>query len=345
MCTRRLDGASFALAITLAAPLATGCEGSDVSWQIGFEDPADRANAVFVVARLREGSCTGVVRFEASAARGAQIATSVPELTGVHGVEAVAIDASCNEIATACEVRDLGEDEGDISLIMGHVDPPRVRCLGELCTAGSCRGCGTSVCADLGEPCDALTLCSADFMCSEPEGVCGLSREAAERCAEAPVVVLDDENPSRTTSAVIQPGPNVLGETSCGYDDVPEVFFEVSVAAGRWDLVLTTADRAPPPSSLDTALYAHAVCGDRRTELACNDDYDDATLLSRAEILDAGGRTFWVGVQSLDFESSSVPFELQASLRPVRASGETCDPAGAADRCARTPCDASGRCP
>ncbi|MGE0787190.1 MAG: hypothetical protein AB7S26_16075 [Sandaracinaceae bacterium] len=338
-----LRGAASLLGI---ATVLVGCEGQTVGWRIEFEDPADRAAAVFVVARLREGGCAGPVVFEGSASRGAQIVADVPTLRGPHGVEAVAIDAGCAEIAHTCEVAELDALNEDLVSRLVAVDPPRQRCAAAACMAGSCAGCGTSACGELGDACNALAVCAPDFECGA-EGTCTLTNRVGETCAMATPIALSAASPTVTTSGTVRAGANPLGDASCVEDSgmLPVALFDVSVDAGAWDLVLSTED--PLMIDLDTILYLQRECGDRRSELACNDD-DAArpeTLLSHVEVLDAGGDGYTVVVQDYDFEATAVRFDLVATLRPIRASSEACDPAQVLDRCAGTPCPATGVCP
>ena len=60
---------------------------------------------------------------------------------------------------------------------------------------------------------------------------------------------------------------------------------------------------------------------------------------SRVEVRDVTEGDYYAFVES--FNGAGGPVQVQASLRPVLAAGEACDPAGVLNRCAGAACSAA----
>jgi len=89
-----------------------------------------------------------------------------------------------------------------------------------------------------------------------------------------------------------------------------------------------------------------ADCTDPASEVACNDDIDYAggTVSSSLEARDVAAGTYTLIVEQYGSGTTTAPFSMKVSLRPVLAMGAACDMAGVMNRCAGAAC-AAGTCP
>jgi hypothetical protein len=128
----------------------------------------------------------------------------------------------------------------------------------------------------------------------------------------------------------------------CEYTaDATEKVLAVTVPAGTFDLLATTNLAANPPE-LDTVLYVRTTCENETTELVCDDDYagaPDGDYRSVAIVENVPAGTHFVFVDGYAPFDATTSIALELRLRPVLATGASCDPAGVMNRCA------SGACP
>jgi hypothetical protein len=93
------------LAASLVALVSSGCrETRGALWQLEFADPALRARAVRIAARVRRGTCAdaGAAIYDVELGPG-EIAPPLPRLGGgVHAFSADARDAACVVYASGC---------------------------------------------------------------------------------------------------------------------------------------------------------------------------------------------------------------------------------------------------
>lgn len=195
----------------------------------------------------------------------------------------------------------------------------------------------------LDEACDDERVCRRPMTCSSA-GVCEVRGPAAAICTGATVVPIEAPTTVATTATVSGTTGAGVGqyEQSCAPGDGSlgaEVAYSVVVPEGTFDLIATTD--LPGSGSTDTILALRSSCPDGGTELACNDDVAMGNLQSALEQRGLAGGTYYLMVESYGgLASGSAPHALQVTLRPVLAAGETCDPAGAQNRCAGGACPA-----
>jgi hypothetical protein len=198
---------------------------------------------------------------------------------------------------------------------------------------------------DFGQACDATRLCRAPNVCEA--GICAPSAGTLALCAAATAVTLDapsGSTPTTSTQTVsLAPGPGIVSARMCEASDASERVLAVTVPAGAFDLVATTAVAANPPD-LDTVVYIRSSCENETTELVCGDDVDaDADdYRSLADVLDVAAGTYFVFVDGYDPFDVATPVAVEIQLRPVLAAGAACDPTGTLNRCAMAACPTSG---
>lgn len=132
--------------------------------------------------------------------------------------------------------------------------------------------------------------------------------------------------------------------TACPGSGAP-VLYTVTVPAGAFDLVATNVN-AGTASTLDTVIYALATCGNPGSGPAgaCVDDVMGerrATLV----VQNIAAGTYTLAVSAYTSLAMTAPFTLDVTLRPVLATGATCDPMGVMNRCSAGACPAGGVCP
>jgi hypothetical protein len=193
-----------------------------------------------------------------------------------------------------------------------------------------------------GEVCDATHVCADAFECTAM--MCAIPAATATACAAATPIALTPGTSATTVSVMgtIPMGTGVLAG-SCGDTTGGEVIYSLVVPPGTWDLVLST-DNAMTAADTDTVVYVQATCGDPETEMMrCNDDIDFAGMNyhSRVEARDVAPGTYSIAVESYGVADMPLPFQLDATLRPVLGMGMACDPMGIMNRCAAGPCPAA----
>jgi hypothetical protein len=219
-----------------------------------------------------------------------------------------------------------------------------------------------------GGACDGLRgpgVCLGELECptTGPDaGTCTPSPAVTAACAAAASLALTELADGRrqgTFPVAIEAGPGAFrypfqqcpeGDLSSAVPRTQgrEHVVRLTIPPGRWDLLATSRGA----TSLDTLLYVRRDCDDPESTLACADDIDVAAndLYTALEVRDqAGGMAgtmlfliaeLWDGPVGATTER----FDVDVVLRPVRASGESCDPTFVADRCADRPCR-GGTCP
>ena len=196
-----------------------------------------------------------------------------------------------------------------------------------------------------GDACDADNICAPTLTCTA--GTCQASAEVTAACTAAtPIVVTPPTTTTTTATAtgMLEAGPGALAG-SCGDTSGAESLHTVAVPAGNFDLVART-DLAGTGET-DTILYVRSTCQDPSTEAACNDDIDFAggVVASAVEVMDVAAGTYTIAVEPFGTLDAAASYELEVGLRPVLATGATCDPMGVMNRCAGGACPASMLCP
>lgn len=190
-----------------------------------------------------------------------------------------------------------------------------------------------------GATCDAEHVCAAGLRCGdamtcEPTPAALAACTAATELAAPPTGV-----PVSVTGTLAMGGAGVFSApTGCTpaatATDGREQIYRVQIPTGTFDLLVTTA--RPGTGSTDTVLYVRSECGDATSTLGCQDDVMSGTLGSSVTAMNLEEGDAFVFVES--YGGAGGAFELQATLRPVLAAGETCDPTGATNRCATGTC-------
>jgi hypothetical protein len=198
----------------------------------------------------------------------------------------------------------------------------------------------------VGQSCDDVTtFCAVDLAC---EGsVCTVPESVRDACDAATAVAIATPGDTATVevvAATLQPGTGALTATCVETTGTEQIFTVAVPAGGPYDLIAHTDLEAT--GDIDTLVYVRSSCQDPTTEAACNDDGEDIAPHSRVEVLTAPAGSYTIIVEPYPFSFDPLPAEvgLAVMLRPVLASGATCDPAGAENRCAGEPCD-EGTCP
>lgn len=188
----------------------------------------------------------------------------------------------------------------------------------------------------LGETCDDDHVCRLPMSCSTG-GVCEVTGPARAVCEGGTVITIDPPTDTATTATVMGTTGAGVGQyrASCEVDATigAERVYILGVPDGTFDLIASTD--LPGTGATDTILYVRSSCPDSGTELACNDDIAAGNTHSRVQVNDVTMGVYYIFVERYGgLASGSLPHALQVTLRPVRASGETCDPAGTTSRCA-----------
>ncbi|GAB4204450.1 MAG: hypothetical protein OHK0013_19420 [Sandaracinaceae bacterium] len=198
-----------------------------------------------------------------------------------------------------------------------------------------------------GDTCDGLeTVCAAGLVCNAM--TCEPTPAALAACMGATPIVVPEPMGTATSgsaTATIPAGMSgtFLAPTGCapgmGGDPTsgPERVFSVAVPAGTYDL--TFATNRPGTGTTDTVLYVRGECGDPTDDLGCQDDIARGMLGSTVTVMNATEGDYFAIVET--YGGGGGPVEIQATLKPVLATGEACDPAGVANRCAMGVCNAT----
>lgn len=200
----------------------------------------------------------------------------------------------------------------------------------------------------LGETCDDDHYCRLEMVCSS--GVCVPDAAVGRLCDGAPDISVPATEfmgatvtRMGTTGAgeglIDIPGDCVRGDVYAGIG--AEAVYKVDVPLAAFDLLLTTD--LPGTGMTDTILYVRSQCPDSGTLLGCNDDVASGVAGSQLELRDLTMGTYYVFVERYrGLASGTIPHELGVTVRPIVASGQTCD--AATTRCATGTCTA-GMCP
>lgn len=219
-----------------------------------------------------------------------------------------------------------------------------------------------------GAACDGLrgpAVCLGELECPSTgatAGTCTPSPLVTAACAAATPVMLTMQPDGRwhgTFTATIEAGPGAFRYPfqQCPEGDLDsatprtqgrEHVVRLSIPPGRWDVLATSRGMG----SLDTLLYTRTDCDDPESTNGCGDDIDvDANnLYTELEVrdvtADAAGAPLYLVAELWDGPTGSTTerFDVDVVLRPVRTSGESCDPTFIADRCATAACR-GGTCP
>lgn len=187
-------------------------------------------------------------------------------------------------------------------------------------------------------PCvEGESVCADALVCEEE--VCVIPAATIAACDAATVVTLTPGTPSVQTASIAA-SEGVL-TASCGNTNGDEALYRVTVPAGAFDLIATTVRAANDIESVDTVVYVQSFCGDPSTEGedGCNDDFiEEEDFRSTVALSDVTAGTYTVGVEIWRGATEATTVELAITLRPVLASGQSCDPTGVANRCADTEC-------
>jgi hypothetical protein len=199
----------------------------------------------------------------------------------------------------------------------------------------------------VGGSCDDTTFCADALTCTSM--MCEASTEATTACASPTALTIATPTTTTETTTVtgsIPAGTGALAPT-CTSAVGPEVTYGVTVpGGGTFDVVARTD--LTGTGETDTMLYLRGDCTDPITETACNDDIDleGGVYTSHMELLDAPAGDYVLIVEQWATEPTDTAgaFELEVGLRPVLASGASCDNAGVMNRCADGACS-GGTCP
>jgi hypothetical protein len=201
-----------------------------------------------------------------------------------------------------------------------------------------------------GEECDATRVCRPEMTCVA--GICGATGPIGGACGGAIDLMVPAPTEGMATS-ITRSGTTGAGEGNFAPRECvgdanatigAETIYRVTVPEGITADLLVTTD-LPGTGMTDTILYVRGACPDSGSQLACSDDIRSGNLRSAVEVRDLAAGNYFVFVERYGgLASGSIPHELRATLRPVLASGATCDMTGTANRCATGTCTA-GMCP
>lgn len=192
----------------------------------------------------------------------------------------------------------------------------------------------------VGDTCDATHFCGAGVTCTM--GVCTVPAGVDALCAAATAITLDasqmaTEHLSFTTDEGLLEGDCAGAGGGLGDERV----FTLTVPAGNWDLIASTTPNGTMDP--DTVVYVRDTnCGDPTYEIACNDDAMMGVLASAIELRNVAAGPHFLVADTWETLTAAAETDLTVRLRPVLATGATCDPAGVMNRCATAPCPATG---
>jgi hypothetical protein len=139
-------------------------------------------------------------------------------------------------------------------------------------------------------------------------------------CGGAPFSALTPGTPVTGATA----GPTSATEGTCGGMTAGDAFYTLDVLE-RADVILSTDH---PGTDYNAVVYLRSACLDAASELGCA---GTGPLGDTLVVRDAAPGTYFVVLDGVAGMEGS--YELSVSLRPVRDTGQACDPAGIADRC------------
>ena len=199
----------------------------------------------------------------------------------------------------------------------------------------------------LGDTCNTENVCGSGLVCSATM-TCEPTPAATAACMGATAITIPPVTgtaqsgsttftvPMGSTGTFSAPSGCAMGmgNPTAG----PERLVRVAVPAGTYDLTFATDN--PGTGGTDTVLYVRRTCGDPTDDLGCQDDIDTRGMEygSRVTVMNATEGDYFAFVDIYGGAGGAV--ELEATLRPVLASGATCDPAGVANRCMTGSCAA-----
>ena len=184
--------------------------------------------------------------------------------------------------------------------------------------------------------------CLGELSCNT---VCTAPAASATACAAATALTIG----TAATGTLAATDPDHF-EGSCFYQNGgPDKVYTVVVPAPGAnqtanDLIVDTTTSAQFDNTMrDTYVYVRSTCADPSTEKGCNDDVSASSgeYRSKAEARDLAAGTYFVFVDS-SFNGPGTAYSVKATLRPVLASGQTCDPAGVTNRCHGAACPMTG---
>jgi hypothetical protein len=194
---------------------------------------------------------------------------------------------------------------------------------------------------DYGEACDAMRFCVEPNVCTA--GICQATMAIRDACTAATTIPL--VTPTTTATIAHQTAALPVGDglfTGACAGGGAERLFNVTVPAGRFDLIATTLVDGTR-MMLDTAIHIRSVCGNQRSEVACSDDAGaEGDLRSRAEVESAAPGNYTVFIDTYAPLADARVAAFDVILRPVLASGAACDPMGVNNRCEGELCPAAG---
>lgn len=192
------------------------------------------------------------------------------------------------------------------------------------------------------QACDGMNICRDPMTCTA--GTCGLTGLPASVCGAAtPIVIATPTDVATSTTVTGTVGSGMIGAffASCAAGEGSlgsETVYTIDVPAGAYDLLVTTD--LPTTGRTDTVLYMRTACGDSGSDVGCSDDISRTNNHSAIDLLNAPAGTYYVLAELFGGATRS-PLGLRATLRPVRATGESCDPVGVTSRCAVGACPAA----
>ncbi len=194
-----------------------------------------------------------------------------------------------------------------------------------------------------GAACDMTRVCGPTLTCTG--GFCAASAATIAACAAATPVALSGAPATASVSGMLPMGPAVLPRPAMCGGTGNHVLYTVTVPAGAFDLVASTVN-ARTAATLDTVVYALSTCANPAggPAGAC---VDDAMGERRANLVvqNIAAGTYTVVVAAYGSLAAPEPFGLDVTLRPVLATGATCDPMGVMNRCSAGACPMGGTCP
>jgi len=216
------------------------------------------------------------------------------------------------------------------------------------------------------EPCDGAegpAVCLGELECATAgasAGTCQPSVTVTAACSTSTPLMLGagsgDTRVGRAT-VTIEPGAGYVRYPfeQCPEGDInsfpprtqgDESILALTIPEGRWDVLAQTSGG----TDLDTILYLRTICGDPESTIGCADDLGSNNYYSALEVLDVvappAGRTVALIAELWDGPAGTMgeSFDVDVTLRPVRAAGQACDSGFQLDRCEGTPCR-GGMCP
>ena len=196
-----------------------------------------------------------------------------------------------------------------------------------------------------GEVCDDMNVCATSLVCTT--GTCRATPETIAACAAATTLSLTGTPASATVTAMLAAGPSVVARPmgfGCAASGAPTLY-DLTVPAGAFDLIASTVNDGTV-GTLDTAIFIVAECENPTVapDPPCADD-DGTEHRARLVVQNIAAGSYTLGVSTFAPLVDPTTAQLDVTLRPVLATGATCDPMEIANRCAAGPCPAGGTCP